>query len=141
MAPSAAEIQLGSVNSGRPYRPGVLHDMFGQGVVGAATDYALVEIRNLSTTPWVSVVAWLTLDTGGGAVSIAIADATPRDVSYESYAVSPAGLTYSTPTSKPTALAVGTIPAGQKVLLAIRRVLAGATPDYPESNVLNLSGT
>lgn len=121
---------------------GALHALFATGTVNAATDYALVEVRNAHATLTFSAgKAWLTLDTDGAAVALAVGDGgVARASSYE-YAVTPSSLTYSTPTSQSAGLTLPSLGPGQKCLVAIRRTLTGASPAYPETNRLNVAGT
>lgn len=140
MAISPSQIKFGPVNSASVYTSGSLHNVFGSGVVGGATDYALVEVRNTSDLTRTSPKAWLALDTGGAAVAIAVADAgTARSLGHV-YSVSASGLSYSTPTTLATGLALPTLAPDQKCLIGIRRTLAGASVDYPDNNTLHVEG-
>jgi hypothetical protein len=138
----AAVPKAGPVNGGSTvYVSGVLHNVFGSGVVGGSTDYRLVEIRNVGSSTWTSPKAWLVLDTGGAAVAIAVADSgTARALDFV-YSVDPAGLSYSTPTDSAGGLSLPSLAAGQKCLIGVRRTLTGASVDYPDNNTLMVSGT
>jgi hypothetical protein len=141
VAITKSQIKYGPVNSGSVYTSGVLDQVFSAGTVGGATDYRLVEIRNASALTWTSPVAYLSIDTGGAAYAIAVADTgIARDMSY-SYSEDPTALTYSTPTTEVGGLALPTLAAGQKCLVAIRRTLSGASPaPSGENNILNVDG-
>jgi hypothetical protein len=136
-----SEIKYGPVNSGTVYTSGVLDQVFSAGTVGGATDYRLVEVRNTSALTWTSPVAYLSIDTAGAAYAISVADTgTARDLSYV-YSEDPTALTYSTPTTYSGGLALPTLAAGQKCLVAIRRTLSGASPaPSGENNILNVDG-
>ena len=141
MAIAPAEIAFRTLGGGRSYRSGVLHDVFDSGTVDAVTDYAWVEVVNTSALTWTSPAAWFSLDAGGAAVAVAVADGTPRDANFSYGAIDPTTLTYSTPVTASSGLALPTLPAGQKCLLCIRRTLTGATPDYPDANTLLVKGS
>lgn len=134
-------IQFGGVNNLTTFASGALHQVFPQGVSGGATDYALVEVRNISGVTLSGVTAWLTLDPTGAAVALAVADGTARAIGHNSYSVNAAALTYSTPTTQSGGLALPNLAANEKCLLALRRVLSGAGQAWPENNVLNIGGT
>jgi hypothetical protein len=141
VAITPSQIKFGPAGSSTVYASGALHNVFGAGTVGGATDYRLVEVRNTSALTWTSPVAWLGIDTGGAAVAIAVADTgTARDLSYV-YSEDPTALTYSTPTTYSGGLALPTLAAGQKCLVAIRRTLSGASPDSPDNNTLYVRGS
>jgi hypothetical protein len=141
VAITPSQIKFGPTNSSATYSSGALHNVFGAGTVGGATDYRLVEVRNTSLLTWTSPVAWLGIDTGGAAVAISVADTgTARDLSY-GYSIDPTTLTYSTPTTYSGGLALPTLAAGEKCLVAIRRTLTGAAPDSPDNNTLFVRGT
>ena len=125
-------------NGGGGYVNGRRNEMFPAARVGAATGYALVEVYNSGPDSVPASKVWLTLDTSGAAVAIALADGVARAASF-TYSVDPSLLTYSTPTTKATGLDVPVLASGQKVLLAVRRTLTGATPATPETNSLNLA--
>ena len=126
------------VNGGGTYVNGKTGDVFAQARTGDPTDYAWVELYNSGPDSLGAGKVWLTLDTTGAAVSLAVADPTPQAEAY-TYVIDPATLTYSTPTSKATGLDVPALTSGQKCLLAVRRVLSGATAANPETNRLNYS--
>ena len=127
---------LRRVNAGGTYVNGKTGDVFASARVGDATDYAWVELYNSGPDALAAMKVWLTLDTSGAAVTVAVADSTPRASSY-TYSVTASSLTYSAPTTKATGLDVPALAAGEKCLLALRRVLTGATAASPETNRLN----
>jgi hypothetical protein len=141
VAITPSQIKFGPANSGITYPSGSLEQVFGAGTVGGATDYRLMEIRNTSALTYTSPVVWLSIDTGGAAVAIAVADTgTARDMSYSYDGIDPTALTYSTPTTETGGLALPTLAAGQKCLVAIRRTLVGAVEDDRDNNTLNVAG-
>lgn len=127
---------LRRVNGGGAYTNGRKGELFGQARVGDPTDYQWVEVYNSGPASTAAGKVWLTLDTSGAAVTVAVADATPQPASYV-YAIDPATLTYSAPTTKLTGLDAPALAAGEKCLFALRRVLTGATAASPETNRLN----
>ena len=137
-----ADITFTSINGGLTYVSGQLHQVFPSGQAGGGTDYAWIEVRNNATSgTFGSPKAWLTIDPGGAAVAIAIADGTARDEDYLYSGVDPASLTYSAPTSSTAGLSPPSLGPGQRFLLAVRRVLASAAVDYPDANTLHVDGT
>lgn len=124
------------VNAGGGYTNNKTNEVFPQARVGDPTDYAWVELYNSGPDALPAGKVWLTLDTSGAAVTVAVADSTPRAATY-TYAVTASSLTYSAPTTKSTGLDTPALAAGEKCLLALRRVLTGATPASPETNKLN----
>ena len=129
------------VNAGGWYTNGKTNEVFGQARVGDPTDYAWVELYNSGPGPSTSAgKVWLSLDSSGAAVTVAVADAVARTGSF-TYVIDPTTLTYSAPTSKATGLDVPALAVGEKCLLALRRVLTGATAASPETNRLNYATT
>ena len=121
--------------------------LFPSGTVGNGNLYRYVVLHNDDTggNTLSAVKAWVTLDSGGGTFAIALGDATPRAEADGIWSgdglPDPAGLTYSSPTTKAAGLTLPNIAAHYKVLLALRRNLASATPDNSETNRLNIAGT
>lgn len=141
MAIRAADIAF-AVPDGKTLRSGALHDLFSAGRVDGLTDYRLVEVQNRHGSLTLSgVKAWLSVDSRGATVAIAVADGTARALAYSYDNVVASSLTYSTPTTQASGLALPSLGPGQKCLLAIRRTLTGASPASPETNRLNVSGT
>ena len=128
------------VNAGGSYTNGKTNEVFGQARVGDPTDYAWVELYNSGPASLSAGKVWLSLDSSGAAVTLAVADAVARTGSF-TYSIDPTTLTYSAPTSKATGLDVPALTSGQKCLLALRRVLTGATAASPETNRLNYATT
>ena len=124
------------VNGGGTYTNGKTNDVFGQARVGDPTDYAWVELYNSGPNNLPAGKVWLTLDASGAAVTVAVADPTARASTF-TYVIDPTTLTYTAPTTKTTGLDVPALTSGQKCLLALRRVLSGATAASPETNRLN----
>lgn len=142
MAIAPSDLHFRFIHNGGNVANGVLGNLFPDGVVNGSTTYAFVEVHNRNATnSLTSGKAWLSLDTGGAAVAIAVADGTARSEPSAYAPLDPAGLTYSTPTTQATGLTLPTLVPGQKVLLAIRRTLTGATAASPETNRLNVAGT
>ena len=124
------------VNAGGGYTNNKTNEVFPQARVGDPTDYAWVELYNSGPDTQPAGKVWLTLDTSGAAVTVAVADPVARPSSY-TYAITPSGLTYSAPTTKSTGLDTPALASGEKCLVALRRVLTGATAASPETNRLN----
>lgn len=123
-------------------KSGLLNNLFPDGKVNGATDYQFLVIVNTSTLTLTSPKAWLTVDTKGATLALAVADGVARNSANYAYpSIDPAALTYSTPTSQSSGLALPTLPAGQECLIAVRRTLTSATTAYPESNRINIAGT
>lgn len=142
MAISASDITFNPANNATPFRSGSINNLFADARVSDPTDYALVEVRNTNgALTYTSPVMWLSAASGGATVALAVADGTARALSYAYPSIDPTGLTYSTPTLQSAGIALPTLAAGQKCLVAIRRILSGATVLKPESNVLRVSGT
>lgn len=124
------------VNAGGSYTSGKKNEVFTQARSGDPTDYAWVEVYNSGPDPLAAGKVWLTLDTTGAAVTLAVADPVARAGSF-TYSITPSSLTYSTPTTKTAGLDVPALAVGEKCLLALRRDLTGATAASPETNRLN----
>lgn len=126
---------------------GSLRALFPDGRVNGETRYAFVVVRNNASLTFTGPAAWFQLDTRGGAVAVTVADGAPRPAGYAYPAIDPAALTgYTTPVSAPAGLPIVTtappdLPAGQQVLIVVRRTLTGATEAYPETNRLRVTGT
>ena len=141
MAIKPSDLWLEKV-AGDRLRSGVMNNLFGDGQVDGATGYAFVVLRNAhASLTFTSPKLWLVLDSRGAAVAVAIADGIARAGTYEYPAIAASGLTYSTPTSQASGLALPTLAAGQKCLIAVRRILTSATTAYPETNRLSIAGS
>lgn len=142
MAIKPSEIQLQTLG-GATLVSGAMNNLFGDGNVGGATDYAFVVIRNAnSTLTLTSPKLWLGLDPKGAAMAVAIADGgIARGESYNFPSIDPSGLSYSSPTSQSSGLALPTLTPLARCLVAVRRVFSSATTAYPESNRIILAGT
>jgi hypothetical protein len=127
---------LRRVNAGTTYVNGRTNDVFAQARSGDPTDYAFVEVFNSGPDALPAGKVWLTLDTSGAAVTVAVADATPRAGTF-TYSVTASSLTYTAPTTKTAGLDTPALASGEKCLIALRRVLTGATAASPETNRLN----
>lgn len=128
-------IVLRRINGGAAYTSGRLNEVFPQARSGDPTDYGWWEVYNAGPAAVSAGTVFLILDTSGAAVTIAVADGTARASSY-AYAIDPATLTYSAPTTQLTGLTVPALAVGEKFLLAARRVLTGAPTARPETNRL-----
>lgn len=141
MAIKSSEIQLQTLG-GLTLVSGQLNNLFADGRVNGSTDYGFVVIRNSSALTLTSPKVWLSVDTKGAALALAVADGgIARAESYDFPSINPSGLSYSTPTTQTSGLALPTLAATQRCLIAVRRTLTGATTAYPENNRINLAGT
>lgn len=139
MAITADDVTL--FHGGAEVTSGQMNNIFPDGKIGGTTTYEFVELRNEHATDGLtSVAAWLGLDDAGGTIAIALGDASAQVLSW-GWSVDPTGLTYTSPTTEATGIALPNLPAQRKALIAIRRVLTGASTAYPESNSLIVGGT
>lgn len=134
------EVQLLTVTGSR-IKSGSLNNLFTDCTVGDGNTYAFCVVHNADPSESLtSVKAWLGLDSGGGTFAIALAQSSAqKNNSWQEPLAS--SLTYSSPTSKSSGVALPDIPAGYYVLLCCRRNESSATSKYPESNTLYVGGT
>lgn len=129
-------------DDGGPLPSGSLGALFPAARVGAATDYAAVIVTNTHPSLTLSAVKFWLTRSSGAALAIAVANGpVAGGVDFTPPALS--SLTYSTASSKSAALSLsapGTLAPGQRVLLAIRRTLTGATAADPQTARLYIGG-
>lgn len=128
--------------SGADISSGSINNLFPDAASGEAVSIVYVQALNNTTGTLTAQRAYLSIDSGGAAVSIAVADSgLARDVGYD-YGTSPTPPgSWASPTSYATGLTVPDMATGKKCLLAIRRDPTGAAVAYPERNSLLLTST
>ena len=127
--------------SGTDIVSGQLHNLFPACRVGDAATIAYVQVLNSTGATLSNLRAYLRLDPAGVACSMTIADGTARAESYSYGTPTPPG-SWSTPTTYAAGLAVpttGSLAAGQKVLVAIKRDPTTGSAADVESNALIVS--
>lgn len=129
--------------SGSTIVSGVKNNLFPDGRLTDGNVYEECEVHNTNTSLTLSSgKAWLYLDPAGGTFAIALASASAfnSDAAWP-YGLDPTTLTYSSPTSQSSGLALPTLAPGQKALIVCRRNLSTGTTATPESNRLYVAGT
>lgn len=113
-----------------PIQDGVLHAVFGPGVVGGSPSYYRIELRNNHPSEsWTGGRLWLVPDRGGSNfISIAVASASAFLLQDSWPAISDTSLTYSQPLDWSSGLALPNLPSGRKCLIVVKRALVGETP-------------
>lgn len=139
---------LGSVASTTALAGGVLGNLFDpvtgdEAAVGDTEYRALALLNNDATRTLTGVVIWLASETASGASAAVGIDPTaatakgaaaPQGLTIASEAVAPAGVAFSSPTTKGTGLALGDLGPGQLRFVWVRRVVPAAT------GAINLDG-
>lgn len=120
-----------------------LHAVLGPGQIGGGVDYRALAVYNPSPSLTVSTLrVWTSLGDGGGAIAIGLS---PRGVQSGSSALvgagEPGSVTFSTPTTRASGLAVTSLPPLSAFVVWIRRTLTTGTPASPELNRLHVAGT
>lgn len=142
MAISQSDLNLYSYSTGELINDGEINNLFADGRVGNAADYAFVTLHNdHATLTLTSVKMWLLTDSGGGTFAIAEGSTTILGVSQNFDAPDPSTLTYTTPSSQSGGISLPNIAAQSKALIAIKRDLSSASVEYPEANRLYVAGT
>lgn len=113
----------------------VLGNLFADVQAGSAVDVAYVQVVNNTPGTQTAARAWLSIDSAGCVVNLAVADNTPRAASY-SYSATTPTFPGTPPSSYATGVTLTDLPTGQKLLLAVRRDPTGATAASPETNAL-----
>jgi len=120
---------------------GSMNNVFSDTASGAASSISYVQVLNNTPGTLTAQRAYLAIDAGGAAVSIAVADAgTARDATY-AYGSPTTPVSWSSPTSYAAGLALPDLAAGKKCLVAIKRDPVGAAVAYPERNSLLVTST
>lgn len=128
--------------AGGPIPSGRLHALLPAGVEDGATQYAPLELVNRhASSSWSSGRLWTAQDPRGGAFAVALVSTVAFTGNEAWPDTDLATLTYSAPTTKAAGLTLPTLAPGSRALLAVRRVLTGATPAFPESNRLLVDGS
>lgn len=116
--------------------PGQLHNLFPACRVGDAASVAYIQVLNASGSTAANLRAYLRLDAGGVACSIAMADSTARAEGY-AYPAPTVPTTWVTPTTYAAGLALPvSLATATKVLLAVKRDPTTGAAASPETNVL-----
>jgi hypothetical protein len=151
---SAASTALGDQISTTAWAGSVVNDLFDNitGAENAAStvDYRCIFIHNSNATnPYETVFAWISAETAGGA-SIAIGvdptaasligAAVAQAVTIANETTAPAGVTFTSPTTFATGIALGTIPVGSCRAFWIRRTAANTTALTADGVTLSVQG-
>ncbi len=125
-------------------------DITGDENAAGRTEYRCMAVHNAhASIPWRSVKAWISSETAGGA-SLAIgvdpaaaspigqAGAQGAEIADETAA--PAGVSFSSPTTKETGISLGDIPAGYCRFVWVRRVASQGAAVDNDGGVLRCEG-
>ncbi len=138
---SASDLALTS-SGGTLVVDGVVGNLFPDGSVGDGPSYRFVEVRNNSTSFTVTGGrVWLVVDSGGGDLAIAMGSASAIATGAAFTLPATGSLSFSSPTSQSTGLAVPDLAPGTKALVCVRRDLTSATTKRPEVNRITFAGT
>lgn len=149
-----AATSLGDQISTTQWAGGVANDLFDDitGAENAAStvDYRCLFIHNSNASnPLENAVVYLSAETGGGAAiavgadptaASAIGSASAQAVTVANETTAPAGVTFSSPTSAATGVALGTIPAGQCKAFWVRRTAANTSALSNDGVTLAITG-
>lgn len=140
MAISASDIVFTDA-AGARIPDGALHALFPAGRVGGSTDYAVVTVTNASAFTLSSVKVWMARS-AGASMALAIANG-PTDAATPFPDVTISALAYSSAASKGAAVAASptALGPGQRMRVAIRRTLSGASAATPQTARLYVLGT
>jgi hypothetical protein len=145
---------LGKYISTTAWAGGVLHDLFdrvsGDENAASEAEYRCVFIHNNhATLTWQGPVVWISAETAGGAAiaigidttaASAIGASPAQALSVVDENTAPAGVTFSSPTTKGTGLALSDIPAGQCRAIWIRRTAANNAAINNDGGTLQVEG-
>lgn len=152
--PGTAAGSLGKYISTTEITSGVLNNLFDDvtGDENAASD---VEYRcffvhnNHGSLTWQNVVVWINAEVAGGAdtaiavdttAASAIGSASAQALEIADEDTAPSGLTFSSPTSKGTGLAVGDIQAGYCKAIWVRRTATNSSALSNDGATLRVEG-
>ena len=153
-APGAAGTSLGKYITNADLADNTLNNLFPDvtGAENAASnvDYQCQFIYNAhATLTWQSVVAWISAETASGSswaigvdttAASAVGSAGAQALTIANKNTAPAGVTFSSPTTQATGIAVGDIPNGQVKAIWIRRTSANTAAVAPDSATLSYAG-
>lgn len=153
-APGAAGTSLGKYITNADLTDNTLNNLFPDttGAENAASnvDYQCVFIYNAhATLTWQSVVVWISAEVAGGdstAIGVdttaasAVGSAGAQALTIANKNTAPAGVTFSSPTTQGTGIAVGDIPAGQVRAIWVRRTAANTTALANDGATLSYAG-
>lgn len=145
---------LGKYMSTTEITDDTLHNLF-DAVTGdenalSDVEYRCVFVHNTSASTWTAPILWVDSETSGGAsVAVGIdptaasaAGAAPvQAVTVANEGTAPAGVTFSTPTTKGTGIAVGDLAAGQCRAFWIRRTAANSAALANDGAVFAVEGS
>lgn len=145
---------LGKYISTTQITDATLHNLFDAitGDENAASDveYRCFFVHNShATLTLLAPVVWLSSETSGGAAAAIAVDATAASAVGSASAqalqvadegTAPSGLSFSSPTSKGTGLALSDIPAGQCKAIWVRRTAANTSPVDTDGVVIRVEG-
>lgn len=127
---------------GTPIASGQMNNLLPDVQVGGGVAYTWVIIHNSSPSGnMTGVRAFLGVDAAGVTTSMAVADGTPRA---GSWAPAPTPGSWSIPTESAPLTAVtadAALPAGQRVLLGIKRDATSGAQAWPETNHIIATAT
>lgn len=147
-ANSDPNASIGGAKSSTEWNGGTLHDLFdiitGDENAAETVDYRCIYLQNdHGSLTWEDVVAWISAQTAGGA-DLAIGldpagiDGTAASPADEETA--PAGVTFSTPTSKETGLSIGDMAAGEYQAIWLRRTATDSAAVDNDGATLSFAG-
>ena len=150
---SNANASLGGVMSSTAWTGGTLHDLFDviTGDENAASDveYRCIYVRNNhGSLTWLSPVVWISAQTAGGAaLAIGLDPAGVGNGSTTGVATTvanentaPAGVTFTTPTTKGAGLAITDLDAGEAAAVWLRRTAANTAALDDDGATLSFEG-
>lgn len=125
-------------------------DVSGDENASSVVDYRCIFIHNTSASTWTAPTAWLESETSGGAtiaigvdttVASAAGSASAQALQVTDELTAPAGVTFSSPTTKAAGVALGDLTAGQCRAIWIRRTAANTAALANDGVVLAVEGS
>lgn len=128
-ANSNANASLGSAKSSVAVPSNLFDDVTSSESSAGDTEYRCFYVHNAhATLTMLNAVLWITANTTGNRIAVGVGtsaiNGTEQTVADENTA--PSGVTFSQPTTKGTALALGSIPPGQSKAAWLRRTVGAA---------------
>ncbi len=146
-------LSFGGVMSSTAWAGGALHDLFdqisGSENTGSTIDYRCVYVRNNhATLQWQTVLAWLSAEVAGGAnIAIGLDPAVAGNGSTTGVAATvanettaPAGVTFTSPTTKAGGIALGSVNATLGRAIWIRRTATNSAAQSADGFTLSTEG-
>lgn len=151
--PETPNNSLGKYVSTTIWSGGVLHDLFdvitGDENANLVTDYRCIFVVNTSSLTWQNVYAWLTAIIPGGAnleigvdptPASSVNSTLPQATYIASETVAPAGVSFSAPITKATAVPLGDIPANHCRAIWFKRTATGSAAMALDGATLVIEG-